>query len=76
MQLINGGVFFLRPCPAAGVHMLSMLATRPKLRFQYGTAEQDFFAWYYKYTGASGRRWPLPLGCEGSLAAAAAASRE
>lgn len=58
MQLINGGVFFMRPCPAAGAHMLQLLDSHPKLRFSYGTAEQDFFGWYYRYTGvAMGWGW-------------------
>lgn len=51
MRLINGGVFFLRPCPAIEAHMLALLEGHPKLRFRYGCAEQDFFSWYFRYTG-------------------------
>ena len=48
---INGGVLFLRPCPATASHMLDLLQRYPKLQFTHGTAEQDFLAWYFRYTG-------------------------
>ncbi|GAB4814352.1 hypothetical protein N2152v2_001398 [Parachlorella kessleri] len=48
---INGGVLLLRPCPAMLLHMVELLDTQPKLRFSHGAAEQDFFTWYYRYTG-------------------------
>jgi alpha-N-acetylglucosamine transferase len=48
---INGGMLLLRPCKAVMRHMLALLALQPKLRFSHGAAEQDFFHWYYKYTG-------------------------
>jgi hypothetical protein len=53
---INGGVFLLRPCAAVEAHMQALLKERPKLRFTHHTAEQDFFGWYYRYTGVT-----LPL---------------
>ncbi|KAI3434831.1 hypothetical protein D9Q98_002886 [Chlorella vulgaris] len=56
VQKINGGVFLLRPCAAVEAHMLSLLDQHPKLRYTHGTAEQEFFGWYYRYTGAT-----LPL---------------
>lgn len=43
---INGGVLFLRPCPATERAMMNILNNTPKLRFSHGTAEQDFFAWW------------------------------
>lgn len=48
---INGGVLLLRPCPATAKHMLDLLNQYPKLRFTHGTAEQEFLAWYFRYTG-------------------------
>ncbi len=36
--------------------MEALLAAHPKLRFTHHTAEQDFFGWYYRYTGVT-----LPL---------------
>lgn len=48
---INGGVLLLRPCPAVQQHMMSLLEEHPRLRFAFGAAEQDFFHWYYHYTG-------------------------
>lgn len=53
---INGGVLLIRPCQAVEQHMLTLLEEHPKLQFVYGAAEQDFFTWYYRYTG-----WMLPL---------------
>ena len=58
---INGGVMLLRPCAAAEAHMVSLLDAHPKLRFVHGAAEQDFFGWYYRYTGAT---LPLQWNCQ------------
>ncbi|KAL4446764.1 hypothetical protein ABPG77_008008 [Micractinium sp. CCAP 211/92] len=58
---INGGVFLLRPCAAVEAHMVHLLDAHPKLRFVHGTAEQDFFGWYYRYTGAT---LPLQWNCQ------------
>ncbi|GAB4818121.1 hypothetical protein N2152v2_005167 [Parachlorella kessleri] len=51
IQGINGGVLFIRPCAATELGMQELLSDTPKLRFSHGTAEQDFFAWYFRYTG-------------------------
>ncbi|KAI7846182.1 hypothetical protein COHA_000252 [Chlorella ohadii] len=51
LQGINGGMLLLRPCKAVMRHMLAVLEAQPKLRFSHGAAEQDFFHWYFKYTG-------------------------
>jgi lipopolysaccharide biosynthesis glycosyltransferase len=48
--MFQGGVFFLRPCPAVAAHMLELLARYPKLRFAWGNAEQEFFTWYFRHT--------------------------
>lgn len=56
LESINGGVLFLRPCPAVAAHMLTLARDRPKLRFARSTAEQAFLSWYYRYSG-----WTLPL---------------
>ena len=42
---LNGGVLFIRPCAATEASMLRILAARPKLRFTYAAAEQDFCTW-------------------------------
>lgn len=50
LESINGGVLFVRPCPAVMEHMLALLGKRPKLRFTHAAAEQDFLNWYFRYT--------------------------
>ncbi|PRW57725.1 glycosyltransferase family 8 [Chlorella sorokiniana] len=60
-QRINGGVFLLRPCAAVEAHMLQLVESHPKLRFVHGTAEQDFFGWYYRYTGTT---LPMHWNCQ------------
>ena len=62
VQLINGGVFFLRPCPATEAHMVALLLRHPKLRFTHGAAEQDFFGcgrrvWVRGRGRREGARW-------------------
>lgn len=46
---MQGGVVFLRPCPAISQHMMTLLDSRPSLRFEKNHAEQDFFDWYFRY---------------------------
>lgn len=61
LERINGGVFLLRPCKAVEAHMLRLLERHPKLRFVHGAAEQDFFGWYYRYTGTT---LPMQWNCQ------------
>jgi hypothetical protein len=56
VDMFQGGVFFIRPCPATAQHMLRLVAAHPKLRFRRGNAEQEFFSWYFRHTG-----WTLPM---------------
>jgi len=56
LEKFNGGVLLLRPCPAVEQHMLQILEAYPKLRFTFGTAEQDFLTWYFRYVSMT-----LPL---------------
>lgn len=65
VQGINGGVFLLRPCAAVEAHMAALLEAHPKLRFTHSTAEQDFFGWYYRYTGAT---LPIQYNCQAEQA--------
>lgn len=53
--MVQGGMLFLRPCKAVAEDMLRILRYRPKLRFTYGNAEQEFLSWYFRYSA-----WLLP----------------
>ena len=56
VEIFQGGVFFIRPCPAVAKHMLDLVSNHPDLRFPYGNAEQEFVSWYFRYSA-----WLLPL---------------
>jgi lipopolysaccharide biosynthesis glycosyltransferase len=53
---MQGGVVFLRPCPAVCQHMMSILDSNPRLRFLNAHAEQSFLDWYFLDS-----RWALPV---------------
>lgn len=62
VHAVNGGGLFLRPCAATEAHMLDILRREPSqlpralpVPVQQGaaTAEQEFLAWYFQYTGAT-----------------------
>ena len=52
---LQGGVIFLRPCPAISSHMIDILGKNSNLHFADAHAEQSFFDWYFRY-----ERWSLP----------------
>lgn len=56
VEIFQGGVFFIRPCPAVAQHMLELLSKYPELQFPFGNAEQEFVSWYFRYSA-----WLLPL---------------
>ena len=48
-RMLQGGVLFLRPCPAVASHMRTLLDANPVLRFSTSNAEQEFFSWYFRH---------------------------
>jgi len=48
-RILQGGVLFLRPCPAVASHMRTLLDANPVLRFSTSNAEQEFFSWYFRH---------------------------
>jgi hypothetical protein len=54
--MFQGGALLLRPCAAAAAHMRALVAARPKLRFAFSNAEQEFLSWYFRHFA-----WVLPL---------------
>ena len=49
VRILQGGVLFLRPCPAVSRHMQILLAEHPRLQFSTSNAEQEFFSWYFRH---------------------------
>jgi hypothetical protein len=48
-RILQGGVLFLRPCPAVASHMRMLLDADPVLQFSTSNAEQEFFSWYFRH---------------------------
>ncbi len=48
VQIVQGGVLFIRPCTAIARHMETLLKEDSLLQFRTGNAEQEFFSWYFR----------------------------
>ncbi len=46
----RGGVLLLRPCAATFAAMMYVAHTHERLQFRDALAEQDFLAWFFRYT--------------------------
>ena len=49
LRIFQGGVLFLRPCPAVARHMQMLLEEDPLLWFSTSNAEQEFLSWYFQH---------------------------